>query len=82
MKIINHLSLHKIKKEYIIQSKISEVACLCPEWKNIGLMLDQVNLPLKSHDLIGKVVCNPIIELCAEGNCENCPEIDLEPLAD
>ena len=43
---------------------------------------DQVNLPLKCHDLIGKVVCNPIKELCAEGNCENCPKIDLEPLAD
>ena len=41
---------------------------------------DQVNLPLKCHDLIGKVACNLITELCAEGKCENCPEIDLEPL--
>ena len=43
---------------------------------------DQVSLPLNCHDLIGKVVCNPITELCAKGKCENCPEIDLEPLAD
>ena len=39
---------------------------------------DQVNLPLKYHDLIRKVACNPITELCAEGKCEHCPEIDLD----
>ena len=43
---------------------------------------NQVNLPLKCHDLIGKVACNPTKKLCAEGKCENCPETDLEPLAD
>ena len=48
----------------------------------IQKVCDQVNLPLKCHDLIGKAGCNPITELCAEGKCENCPEIDLELLAD
>ena len=43
---------------------------------------DQVNLPVKCHDLIGKIACNPSKEVCAEGKCENCPEIDLESLAD
>ena len=32
--------------------------------------------------MIGKVAYSPITELCAEGKCENCLEIDLEPLAD
>ena len=41
-----------------------------------------MNLPLKCLDLIGKVACNPITELCAEDKCKNCQEIDLEPLAD
>ena len=63
--------------------------CLCPECENIELMLhgipkacDQVNLPLKCHDLIGKVDCNPIKELYAEGKCENYPEINLKTFAD
>ena len=77
------------KKEYNIQSKIPVVVCICPECKNIELMLDsiqkacdQVNLPLKYHDLIIKVACYPITKLYAEGKCENCPGFDLEPLAD
>ena len=41
-----------------------------------------MNLPLKCHDLIVEVACNPITELYAEGKCENCPETDLESLAD
>ena len=41
-----------------------------------------MNLPLKCHDLIDKVAYNLITKLCAKGKCENCPEIDLEPLAD
>ena len=38
----------------------------------------QINLPSKCHDLMDKAACNAITENCAEGNCENCPPIDLE----
>ena len=48
----------------------------------IQKVCDQVNLSSKCHDLIGKVACNPITELFAEGKCENYPEINLELLAD
>ena len=41
-----------------------------------------MNLPLKCHDLIVEAACNPITQLYAEGICENCPETDLESLAD
>ena len=44
--------------------------------------MDQLNLPLKCHELIVEVACNPITELYAEGKCEKCPETDLESLAD
>ena len=77
------------QKEYIIQSRIPEVACLCPDCENVELMCegigkacDEIDLPSKCHDLINKIACDPITECCAEGNCEKCPELDLEPIKD
>ena len=48
------------QREYIIQSRIPEVSCLCLDCKNLELMIDsiqkacnhQINLPSKCHDLI------------------------------
>ena len=77
------------KKEYIIQSKIPEVNCLCPVCEGIELICDgvnkssdEINLPTKCHELILKVACNPVTENCAKDVCENCPVIDLESLND
>ena len=66
-------------KEYIIQSKIPEVNCLCHVCEGIELICDGVN---KSSELILKVACNHVTEKCAKDVCENCPVIDLESLND
>ena len=65
------------------------VACLCPDCENVELMCegigkacDEIDLPSKCHDLINKIACDPITECCAAGNCEKCPELDLEPIKD
>ena len=78
------------QREYIIQSPIPEVSCLCPDCGNLELMIDgiqkvcdhQINLPSKCHNLMDKAACNPVTESCAEVNCENCPPIDLEFIKD
>ena len=76
-------------KEYIIQSKIPEVNCLCHVCEGIELICDgvnkssdEINLPTKCHELILKVACNHVTEKCAKDVCENCPVIDLESLND
>ena len=78
------------QRECIIESQIPEVSCLCPDCKNLELMIDgiqkacghQTNLQSKCHDLMDKAACNLITESCAEGNSENCPPIDLELIKD
>ena len=42
----------------------------------------QINLQSKCHYLMDKAACNPITGSCAEGNCENCPPVDLELIKD
>ena len=78
------------QREYIIQSQILEVSCLCLDCENLESMIDgiqkacyhQINLQSKCHYLMDKAACNPITGSCAEGNCENCPPVDLELIKD
>ena len=74
------------KKEYIINSKIPEVNCLCPTCESIELLCSAVNkssdlnLPKKCHELVEQIACNPLTEDCAKGTCSKCPVINLDLL--
>ena len=77
-----------LNENFIINSKIPEVNCLCPLCENVELLCKGVNkhtdleLPVKCHDLMEKIGCNPLREDCSNGTCGECPKIDLEMLQD
>ena len=76
------------KKEYIINSKIPEVDCLCPLCESVELICAGVNkccdlnLPKKCHDLLERIACKVLTEDCANERCAECPILDLEMLTD
>ena len=79
----------KSQKEFIIQSKIPEITCLCPVCESVELLCNAVkksyssfNLLSKCHETIPKICCELFSGDCAYGNCADCPSIDLEGLGD
>ena len=76
------------KKEYIINSKIPEVDCLCPLCESVELICAGVNkccdlnLPKKCLDLLERIACKVLTEDCANERCAECPILDLEMLTD
>jgi hypothetical protein len=77
-----------LHKEFVGQSKIPEVSCLCPQCEGLELTLDGVNKECKTHyptsckDILKTLACDPITEECANGSCDICfnKTIDLKPL--
>ena len=80
----------KANKEFVMQCKIPQVACLCPTCENYVLCAEGINktveeeekLPSTCHDLMDKIACQDITEDCCKRKCDKCPAIDLEFLCD
>ena len=78
------------KKEYIIQSNIPDVNCLCPVCESIELLCEAISnckgneklkLPTKCHKIITKIGCEQLTGYC-NNTCKECPSLDLEGLND
>ena len=75
------------KKEYIIQSNIPDVDCLCPVCENTELLCEAISnckrnetlkVPTKCHEIFTKIGCGQLIEDCCNNTCKECPLLDLE----
>ena len=80
----------KGNKEFVMQCKIPQVACLCPTCENYVLCAEGINkivqenekLPATCHELMDEIACKTITEDCCKHECDECPELDLEFLLD
>ena len=73
------------RKQYIINSKIPKVDCICPLSETVELMCEGVNkscetsnIPKKCHKLLEKIACKNLTQDCTNGTCEECPTLDLD----
>ena len=73
------------RRQYIINSKIPEVDCICPLCETVKLMCEDVNkscetsnIPKKCHKLLEKIACKNLTQDCTNGTCEECPTLDLD----
>ena len=65
------------------RSKIPQLHCLHPVCKNPELLLkgikkncDNIDILTKCHDLLEKIVCDPVTQPCVDKKCTSCPSLE------
>ena len=71
------------------RSKIPQLHCLRPVCKNPELLLrgikkncDNIDILTKCHNLLEKIVCDPVTQPCVDKKCTSCPPLDMEAIND